>query len=74
MTSILVAILRETLMALIGKVAFKAILERAITRVVIKGLEKLADMSTNTLAHDTVVDIIDSLKGKKLKVVDGVTL
>ena len=63
-------ILKETFMALAGKIAFKAILERAITRVVIKGLEKLASMSTNTVAKDTVQDIVDSLRGKKLKVID----
>ena len=64
-------ILKETFMALIGKIAFKAIVERALTRTVITGLEKLANMSTNSLAKDTVNDIVDSLKGKKLKVVDG---
>ena len=66
MLGIITLIAKETIMAMVGKIAFKAILERAITRAVTSGLRKLAGMTTNTLAKSTVEDIIDSLKGKKL--------
>ena len=70
MTGILIGILQETFMALVGKIAFKAIIERAVTRAVISGLNKLASMTTNTVAKETVEDIVASLQGKSLKVVE----
>ena len=44
--------------------------ERFVTRLVIWGLEKLRDMSTNDVVDQTVTDIIESLKGKRLVVAD----
>lgn len=62
--------LKELLLATIAKVAWKAVAERFFTRLVIYSLEKLKDLSTNDVVDQTVEDIIDSLRGKRLKVVD----
>jgi hypothetical protein len=70
MTTILFNLLKETFLALIAKIAFRTIAERFMTRLVIYGLKKLKDYSTNDVVDDTVQDIIDQLKGKRLKVAD----
>ena len=67
---ILWGVLQETFMALIGKIAFRIIFERMFTRLVIFGLKKLAKQTTNEVVEKTVYDIIMSLQGKKLKVVE----
>jgi len=71
MIGIILNILKESLMAMVGKLAFKAISERFMTRLVIYGLLKLKDMSTNDVVDNTVQDIVDQLKGKKLTVADN---
>ncbi len=71
MVKILLTVLKETLLALIAKVAWKAIAERFFTRLVIYGLEKLASYTTNDVAIDTITDIINNLRGKRLHVVDS---
>ena len=70
MTSILFNLLKETFLALIAKIAFRTIAERFMTRLVIYGLNKIKDYSDNDVVDDTVQDIIDQLKGKRLKVAD----
>ena len=70
MVGILFSILKETLFALVAKIAFKAVAERFATRLVIYGLEKLKDYSTNDVVDGTVQDIVNQLKGKRLKVMD----
>jgi len=69
-TTILFKLIKETTLAFISKVAWKAVFERFYTRLVVFGLNKLKAMSTNDVVDDTVQDIIDSLKGKKLAVID----
>lgn len=70
MTNVLFNLLKETFMALLGKIAFKAIFERLLTRLLIKSLKSLAAMTTNTIDDATVDDIIKSLQGKNLTVID----
>lgn len=70
MVGILFTILKETFFALIAKIAFKTVAERFATRLVIYGLDKLKDYSTNEVVDETVEDIINQLKGKSLKVVE----
>jgi hypothetical protein len=62
--------IKEMLLSLIGKVAWQAIFERASTRLVIFSLKKLESYSTNQVVDATVNDIINSLRGKGLKVID----
>ncbi|MCG6410154.1 hypothetical protein K6U17_13070 [Vibrio fluvialis] len=70
LTSILGKTLWEVLKGLFFQVAWKVILERFASRLVIWGLEKIKTLSTNDVTQDTVNDIILSLKGKKLKEVE----
>ena len=63
--------LKEILLSMVAKVAFKAVAERFATRLVVYGLEKLESYSTNYVVKDTVNDIKNQLKGKGLKVIDG---
>lgn len=68
--SILGKTLWEVLKGLFFQVAWKVILERFASRLVIWGLEKIKSLSTNDVTQETVNDIILSLKGKKLKEVE----
>lgn len=70
MITVLITLLRELLLATIAKVAWRAVAERFWTRLVLLGLQKIKDFSTNDVVDDTVQDIIDALKGKRLKVVE----
>ncbi|MGI2820997.1 hypothetical protein [Vibrio fluvialis] len=70
LTSILGKTLWEVLKGLFLQVAWKVILERFASRLVIWGLEKIKSLSTNDVTQETVNDIILSLKGKKLKEVE----
>lgn len=70
MISILFTVLKETFLALVAKLSFQVLFERFASRLVIYGLEKLKDLSTNDVVDSTVQDIITQLRGKKLKVVD----
>lgn len=70
LTGIIGKTLWEILKGLFLRIAWKVILERFTTRLVIWGLEKLKGLSTNDVAQDTVDDIIQSLQGKRLKEVE----
>ena len=70
MTSILFTMLKEIFLSLVAKIAFKVVLERFSTRLVIYGLEKIKGYSTNEVVDETVQDVINQLKGKGLKVID----
>lgn len=63
-------IIFETLKAMLLKIAFKHVLERFVTRVVIWGGRKLVSMTSNTLDDATWYDIESELTGKGLKVAD----
>lgn len=73
MVGILFSMLKEIFLALVAKIAFKVVAERFASRLVIYGLEKLKKASSNDVVDATVQDIIDQLKGKRLKVVDELT-
>ena len=70
MTTILFTMLKEIFLSLIAKIAFKTVLERFATRLVVYGLKKVKDYSDNDVVDDTTQDIINQLKGKRLKVID----
>ncbi|BDU38741.1 hypothetical protein [Vibrio nigripulchritudo] len=70
LTAIIGKTLWEVVKGLFFRIAWKVILERFATRLVIWGLEKIASLSTNTVTTETVNDIIQSLKGNKLKEVE----
>lgn len=60
----------ESTLAVFGKIAFKAIMERFYSRLIIWSLEKLKSKTSNEVVQKTVDDIIASLRGKRLRVVD----
>ena len=70
MISILFTALKEIFLSLLAKIAFKAVGERFATRLVVYGLDKLKDYSENNVVDETVDDVINQLKGKRLKVID----
>jgi len=70
MISIVFSLLKETTLSILGKVAWRAIFERLYTRLVIYSLNKIKNMSSNDVVDETIEDILNSLKGKRLKVVD----
>ena len=70
MTTILFTALKEIFLSLLAKIAFKAVGERFATRLVVYGLDKLKDYSDNNVVDETVDDVINQLKGKRLKVID----
>lgn len=70
MTSTILTLIWESTLSMVGKVAWNAVFERFYTRLVIYGLNRIKDMNTNTVVNNTVQDILYSLKGKKLKVID----
>jgi hypothetical protein len=69
-TGILGKTLWDVVKGLVLQVAWKVILERFASRLVIWGLEKIKTLTTNDVTQETVSDIIYSLKGKKLKEVE----
>ena len=70
MTGILFTALKEIFLSLLAKVAFKTVGERFATRLVVYGLDKIKDYSDNDVVDETVDDIVISLTGKRLKVID----
>lgn len=73
MTVILFGILRETLLALIAKIAWRQVSERFLSRLIVYALGKLRDYSTNEVVDATITDVINSLSGKGLEVIDQIT-
>lgn len=67
LTGVLGKTIWEVLKGLLLQIAWKVIVERFATRVVVWGLEKLKSLTTNDVAQDTVDDILLSLQGKRLK-------
>lgn len=67
LTGVLGKTVWEVLKGLLLQIAWKVIVERFATRVVVWGLEKLKSLTTNDVAQDTVDDILLSLQGKRLK-------
>ena len=70
MITIIYNLLKETTLSILGRVAWRAVFERLYTRLVIYGLNKIKTMSSNDVVDETIEDILNSLKGKRLKVID----
>ena len=60
-------LLVDAISALIGRIGWKIIVERLITRLVVAGLRKLASMTTNKLMKETVEEIVNQLLKDGLK-------
>ena len=53
----------EVLWAMVAKLVTRAFLEKLLAKLVISGLEKLADSTTNKLDDDIVSDVKTALVG-----------
>lgn len=71
MLQVLWLALVEIIKAILLQVAWKEVASRFVQRLVITGLEKLAKWSSNDVTAQTCNDIVDSLKGKRLSVIDN---
>tara|TARA_R110001606_G_scaffold225075_1_gene373167 strand:- start:657 stop:974 length:318 start_codon:yes stop_codon:yes gene_type:complete len=60
-------LVKEALLALVMKIEWKVVIERATTRIVVAGLHRLAALSTNQLLTETVEDFVNQLQSKGLK-------
>ena len=58
MINIAFVLLKEILLSMVAKVAFKAVAERFSTRLVVYGLKKLEGYSTNEVTSGLVQDIL----------------
>ena len=70
MMNIVFTMLQEILLSILGRIAFKSIAERFMTRLFIYALKKLESYSSNDVVEGTANDLINQLKGKKLAVID----
>lgn len=52
----------EILKALVFRIAWRAVLERFLSRLAVYSLRKVASMTTNQLAKETAEDVIASLR------------
>lgn len=70
MTSIAILLGKEILLLIIGRIPWKVITERLFTRILVKSLIRLEKLSTNDVVDNTINDILASLKGKRLIVIE----
>lgn len=70
MINIIIMLLKEIVLSMLAKLTSRVILERFMTRLVVYGLNKLKSYSSNNVVDETVTDIIEHLKGRKLKLID----
>lgn len=61
----------EILKAIIFRLPWHVLFERFVTRGIVWGLNKLVKMKSNDLVQGTADDLIKSLEGKRLAVIDG---
>jgi hypothetical protein len=66
MGKIALRLLQEMGKGFIGRIAWKYVVERMMTRTAVHLLQKLADKSSNTLVDETVEDLINLLEGSGL--------
>ncbi|MDN4696294.1 hypothetical protein QYZ44_21460 [Vibrio parahaemolyticus] len=67
LTGIVGKTLLEVLKGIFLQITWQVILERFATRLVVWGLETLKNLTTNDVLQETVDDIINALRGKRLK-------
>lgn len=70
MGPIALSLIKEVLLAMVAKVGWRIVAERFLSRLVVWGLETLMKMSTNTVVRETLNDVLLSLSGKGLTVIE----
>lgn len=70
MEKVVLGFLLDMLKSMFFRIAWKSVTERFASRVVVYGLEKLKAKSTNDVIDNTIDDVLNSLRGKRLPVID----
>lgn len=65
--SLTLKLFKDAVSALLGRIAWKILVERLVTRMVVAGLRKLQSMSSNRLVKQTVDDFLNQLQADGLK-------
>tara|TARA_R110002049_G_scaffold309307_2_gene521012 strand:+ start:10722 stop:10997 length:276 start_codon:yes stop_codon:yes gene_type:complete len=60
------ALVWETLKAIIGRITWRVVLERFLTRVLVEALKRLKTLSSNRIVDETVDSILLQLRGDGL--------
>lgn len=68
--SLTLKLFQDAFSALLGRIGWRIIVERLVTRIVVAGLNKLVAMTSNQLIQQTVDDMIKQLKQDGLKKAD----
>lgn len=63
---IVLNMIKDALLAMVMKVEWKVVIERATSRIVVRGLHRLASLSSNSLLTETVDDMVQQLERKGL--------
>ena len=59
-------LLAETVMAMLGRIDWKVVIERLVSRCISKGLRWFEESDSNSLAVGTAADVLRQLKRKDL--------
>lgn len=65
--SLTLKLFKDALSALLGRIKWGIIVERLVTRIVVAGLRKLQNMTSNRLVKQTVDDFLNQLQADGLK-------
>lgn len=57
---------KDALLAIVMRIEWKVVIERATSRLVVRGLHRLAALSSNSLMSETVDDFVAQLESKGL--------
>lgn len=63
---IVLNLVKDAVMAMLMKIQWKVVIERATSRLVVRGLHRLASLSSNTLMMETVDDLVAQIESKGL--------
>ncbi len=56
----------EVVLMMLGRINWKIVIERFVSRLVSWGIERLANMKTNSLGKDTAIDILRQMQDEGL--------
>ena len=63
---IVLNLVKDAVLALVMKIQWKIVVERVTSRLVVRGLHRLASLSSNSLMMETVDDLVSQIESKGL--------
>ena len=57
---------KEVVLMMLGRISWKVVIERLLSRVVAKCINSLQVLDTNSLTKDTAIDILEQMRGEGL--------